>query len=83
MENEKSILALWKKTGTKGEYLSGSINLSDLIELANGQDRVQIIVFKNDRKTEDKYPDYRGYLKRAKVEKQETPPTDDSELSPF
>lgn len=46
----QNIGALWIKQGKKGQFLSGSLEI-------NGQ-KVNIMVFKNTRKTELKYPDY-------------------------
>ena len=39
--------ALWVKTGRRGDYMTGTIN------------GVKVVVFKNDRKTSDKQPDWR------------------------
>lgn len=42
--------ALWLKDGKKGKYFSGVIEVS-------GQ-KIGVVVFKNNHKTEDRYPDY-------------------------
>jgi hypothetical protein len=47
-KNPDELGALWKKTGAKGEYLTGTIN------------GVPVVVFKNERKVEgSKQPDWR------------------------
>jgi len=57
---EKDIGALWVKEGQHGKYMSGSVEI-------NGE-KIRIVVFKNNYKQEDKYPDYRIY--RAKSQQQ-------------
>lgn len=60
---EKSIGALWIKTGSKGEYWTG------YIELPNGT-KQNVIVFKNTYK-KDNQPDFRIYEQKAKEKKEE------------
>jgi uncharacterized protein (DUF736 family) len=45
--NPDEVGALWLKTGSKGDYMTGEIN------------GVKVVCFKNDRKTESKQPDWR------------------------
>lgn len=51
MANENEVGALWERQGKNGTFLSGTINLEALMNLAknSGQDvtRVQIVLFKN------------------------------------
>lgn len=50
MENEK-LGALWLKTSKAGnKYLQGTIDTK--------QGKIKIIIFKNNKKKEDKHPDY-------------------------
>jgi len=51
----KSIGAFWKKTSKKGNiFYSGNVEV-------NGQ-KVKITMFPNNRKTEDRHPDFNIYL---------------------
>jgi len=44
--------ALWERTSKKGEtYFSGVFELND-------QERINIVIFKNNYKEEEKHPDY-------------------------
>lgn len=45
--NPDELGALWEKSGGRGQYFTGTIN---------GQ---KVVVFKNDRKSSDKHPDWR------------------------
>jgi uncharacterized protein (DUF736 family) len=60
----ESIGALWVNKEKK--FLSGSITI-------DGKE-TKIIVFKNDRKSEDKHPDYRIFLSKPKGESAEREP---------
>ena len=53
-----SIGALWKKTGSKGEYFSGKVNI-------NGTD-YPITVFANGFKEKDNQPDFKIYPQEKK-----------------
>ena len=56
---QKSIGAFWLKTSKKGEkYMSGVVEI-------NGA-KVDLIVFKNKQKKEEKQPDYRIFLKEKR-----------------
>lgn len=55
---EKSIGALWIKTGNKGEYWTGNIELKD-------GTKQNIIIFKNTYK-KDNQPDFRIYEQTKK-----------------
>jgi uncharacterized protein (DUF736 family) len=48
---QDSIGALWVKEGKSGKYMSGVIDIDGV--------KVNIVVFKNSYKREDKHPDYR------------------------
>lgn len=50
-EYEKDLGVLWIKTSTKGEYMTGTIEL-------NGE-KINIVCFKNTQKKEAKHPDWR------------------------
>lgn len=63
-EEKKSIGALWKNKSQKGDtYLSGSIEI--------GKEKIDIIVFKNNYKEQEKHPDYKIYLKTKQEAKEE------------
>jgi uncharacterized protein (DUF736 family) len=53
--NPDELGALWEKSSARGDYMTGTIN---------GQ---AVVVFRNDRKTSDKQPDWR-VLKAKKRE---------------
>ena len=76
---EKSIGALWIKTGDKGEYWTGNIELPD-------GTKQNVIVFKNTYK-KDNQPDFRIYKQKPKEQKEEFVPNDeevmDTEDLPF
>lgn len=57
-EENKSIGALWEKKSGKGTWFSGSIE-------TNGE-KIQIVVFKNDYKKEEKHPDYKIFVSKPK-----------------
>ena len=70
MSEKKMIqaFALWKKTKNDGEiFLVGKLN-----------QRINIVIFKNGFKTEDKHPDYVAYF--SEVEQQERPKGDNSTI---
>ena len=46
-KNEDELGALWVTSSARGAYMTGPIN------------GVKVVVFKNDRKTSDKQPDWR------------------------
>lgn len=66
MENDrKSIGAFWLKTAKSGtKYMSGSIEIEG--------EKHDIVVFKNDYKTEERHPDYKIYLNEKR--RQDAPP---------
>lgn len=51
--NPDELGALWLKTNAKGQFMTGTIN------------GMAVVVFPNDRKTEDKQPDYRVLKARS------------------
>ncbi len=59
-ENNDQCGALWVKDGQRGKYMSGVIEI-------NGE-KINIVVFKNGYKKEDKHPDYRILKSRPKNE---------------
>jgi len=59
-ENNDQIGAMWIKEGQRGKYMSGVIEI-------NGE-KINIVVFKNGYKKEDKHPDYRILKSRPKSE---------------
>lgn len=63
-EKEKSIGALWAKQSSKGEYFTGQLELND--------EKIKIVVFKNNYKKEDKHPDWKIFLSTPKPQVQET-----------
>lgn len=60
MANEDNMGALWKKSGPKGEYFSGSVEV-------NGE-KINIVVFPNSFKKAENHPDYRILKSRPKGE---------------
>lgn len=51
MPREDSIGALWIKEGRNGKYMSGVVEIDGV--------KANVVVFKNNYKTEDRHPDYR------------------------
>jgi uncharacterized protein (DUF736 family) len=49
---EDELGALWLKEGKNGTYMSGKLTTP-------GGEEVQVVVFKNNYKKEEKHPDYR------------------------
>lgn len=47
MPNENELGALWIKHSARGEYMTGTVQ------------GIKVVVFKNERKTSDKAPDWR------------------------
>jgi hypothetical protein len=65
MPQNDELGALWLKSGSKGEYMTGTIN---------GQ---AVVVFKNDRKEAgSKQPDWRVLKSKPKEERAAQPDTD-------
>lgn len=60
MEREKDLGALWIKTGAKGEYMTGTIEI-------NGE-KINIVCFTNQHKKEAKHPDWRILRSKPKEE---------------
>jgi uncharacterized protein (DUF736 family) len=66
-KNQNELGALWKKKSKTGmSFLSGYINDHD------GQ-RIDIVVFSNSKKTNEKAPDYRLYVSKPLENKASTP----------
>lgn len=59
-QQDEKIGALWSKSGGKGDYMTGNIEIKpeQMRELVNNGGKLQIVVFKNDRKTGNQ-PDWR------------------------
>ena len=55
---KESIGALWKKQGSKGEFFSGSITVGD--------NKLDIVVFSNDKGDNPKRPDYKIFISEPK-----------------
>lgn len=66
MSSLNEIGALWKRTGAKGEYFTGTVTI-------NGQ-AIELRVFKNDYKKMDKHPDFKVFL--SVPDDQPAPPTE-------
>lgn len=76
MTQEKDLGALWVKTGAKGQYMTGTIEL-------NGQ-KINIVCFTNQNKKELNHPDWR-ILKAVPREQTQTNnplPQRDDEINP-
>ena len=58
-DQKKDIGVLWSKTGAKGEYLSGTIEL--------GGQKFKIIAFKNGYKKTEAQPDWRIFPQQERV----------------
>ena len=54
--NPDELGALWLKTSARGDYMTGTIN------------GVNVVCFKNDRKTESKQPDWRVLKSKPKAD---------------
>lgn len=66
-KNQNELGALWKKKSKTGlSFLSGYINDHD------GQ-RIDVVVFANSKKTNEKAPDYRLYVSKPLESKTKTP----------
>ena len=74
---DKSIGAFWKKQGKKVEYLSGQIDLDEILK-EHKEGKVYVIMFKNTDKAKPNLPDYTLYLS-----KQREIPEEKTELEPF
>jgi hypothetical protein len=58
-EKAVSIGALWEKNSSKGlKFFSGQIEVNE--------EKIQIVVFKNDYKKEDKHPDWKIFISKPK-----------------
>lgn len=55
---DDSIGALWVKTSSKGEYLTGTVN------------GVRVVCFKNTKKTSDKQPEWRVLRGQTRSERE-------------
>jgi hypothetical protein len=55
--------ALWKKEGKNQKFLSGSIKRS---AIPQGNEDIQIVIFSNKFKKDDRHPDLRMYLSKPK-----------------
>jgi len=71
---DKSIGALWIKTGNKGEYWTGNIELKD-------GTKQNVIVFRNSYK-KDNQPDFRIYEQKPREQKEDFIPNDEEVLQP-
>ncbi len=64
-EELKRLSGLWLKDGKKGKFMSGSLN-SEAMDWIQNNGPCKLLIFKNDRKKNDKHPDY--YLHAAPQE---------------
>jgi len=72
-KNQNELGALWKKKSKTGlSFLSGYINDHD------GQ-RIDVVVFANRKKTNEKAPDYRLYVSKPFDNQNKTTPTNTSD----
>jgi hypothetical protein len=55
--NLKKLSGLWMKDGKKGKFMTGSLN-SEAMDWIENNGPCKLLVFKNDRKEDDKHPDY-------------------------
>lgn len=79
MENKKSddIGALWLKTSKDGskKYMSGTVTVNGV--------KINIVVFKNNNKKEDRHPDYNILQSKPMEQKQAQPEETQEEEVPF
>jgi hypothetical protein len=61
MAENNSIGALWEKQSKKGTWFSGSIEIKG--------EKISIVAFKNEFKTEGKHPDYKILISKPKEER--------------
>lgn len=62
--------ALWLKEGKKGKFMSGVLTW--------GEQKIPLVVFKNNRKQEAKHPDYEIFLSEPREQQQpQQAPNDD------
>ena len=75
-KNQNELGALWKKKSKTGmSFLSGYINDHD------GQ-RIDVVVFANSKKSNEKAPDYRLYVSRPLEYRTSTPPQTKAPVDP-
>jgi len=86
--SEQSVGALWRKTGARGDYFTGTIETNG--GERNGGETTKIVVFSNGHKTADKHPDFKIFLSRPRPDAAPTPSKpalgsweDDSDPVPF
>lgn len=75
MANEDNMGALWKKSGPKGEYFSGMVEVGD--------EKINIVVFPNSYKKAENQPDYRIMKSRPKGEQAPKPAPRQEEFTDF
>lgn len=63
-QNPDELGALWEKSSARGPYMTGTIN------------GVAVVLFKNDRKTSEKQPDWRV----LKAKRRDAAPAQDDEI---
>ena len=75
-EKEQDLGALWIKTGAKGEYMTGTIEV-------NGE-KIGVVCFTNQHKKEAKHPDWRilRARKQEEVPKSNDLPVNEDEINP-
>jgi hypothetical protein len=75
---EREMGAFWTKDGSKGKYLSGTVEVGE----AGNKEKIQVVMFPNQYKETDRQPDYILYKSKeidanasssAKVKKEEIP----------
>ena len=67
-ERDEKVGALWSKSSARGEYFTGNLELSkdQIRELMQGDGKLSIVVFRNDKKT-GKQPDWRILKAKGKA----------------
>lgn len=63
-KNPDEIGALWSRSGTKGMYMTGNVQINGVVH--------EIVCFTNDRKKNEKQPDWRILKSRPKGEKSQS-----------
>jgi hypothetical protein len=75
---EREMGAFWTKDGSKGKYLSGTVEVGE----GDNKEKIQVVMFPNQYKETDRQPDYILYKSKemdanasssTKVKKEEIP----------
>jgi hypothetical protein len=67
-QRDEKVGALWSKSSARGEYFTGNLELKpeQIKELMDHDGKLQIVVFRNDKKT-GKQPDWRILRSKPKA----------------